>query len=456
MKKTWKILMLVLLTTLLVSLAATALAAGEENVNNAFSWNKKGTLNSNGSDSLSVPLETDAVTLNVVVRNNNTGKDGAEIEVDELRFRTYTTIPGGEKEQSLDAKNGTSSAQYSLTSVKKDTYKVYVKGYETTKNVPFYIGVTGSYKIALSETSLTLEVGKKATLKAYYCADSAKTWTSSNEKVATVDSQGAVTAKGAGEATITLSAAGQTATAKVYVYAANMDDKTMGFNQSLQLKTSIPADQVSSTIWTPSDPSIVTVDANGKVTSKEKAGTATVTAKVTMKDSTVKEIKCKIKVEKGAPGQSADGSGMIGNMVIETGNWGKLHLRKEADKKSQSLGLYPSGTIVNVTSNNGTWAKVTVGGKSGYMMSKYLKVPGSSSGESGNGGSIIPEGKMIVKQRSNSFVYLRSSTSTADTSNVIDKIPSGSQVTLISWGKWYSKVQYGSKIGYVVTAYLTK
>jgi len=456
-KATWKILMLAVLTVLLVSLSATALA-GPADENNSFLFTRKGTLNGTSTASRAVELLTDAVNLNIVVNNNHTGKNGAEVQVDELRFKTWSTIPGAKYEQYLDAKGGPVTATYGMTNVDKGSYTVSVKGYETTQNVPFYISVSGSYKIGLNVYAVNLDVGGTVGLVGYYCADLTKTWTSSNPAVATVDADGLVTAKAAGTATITLYAEGQTVSAKIYVYAPNMADKTMGFNQTAQLAAP-NSEQVSSVTWSSGDESIVKVDEKGKLTSLEKEGTATITATLNLKDSTTKTVTCKVTVKKGASGESASGEGIIGNMIVETGNWGKLHLRKEADITSQSLGLYPNGTVVDVKSNKDGWAKVTVGGKNGYMMSKYLKALATTapeSGESSESSETTAPGEMIVKQKSSSFVYLRSSQSTADLSNVIAKIPSGAKVKVISYGTWYSQIQYSGKTGYIVSGYLTK
>lgn len=76
--------------------------------------------------------------------------------------------------------------------------------------------------VALNKTTLTLDIGKTSTLKAtVYPSNAANkkcTWSSSNTSVATVDSNGKVTAKKAGTATITVKTSnGKTVTCKVTV-----------------------------------------------------------------------------------------------------------------------------------------------------------------------------------------------------------------------------------------------
>lgn len=76
--------------------------------------------------------------------------------------------------------------------------------------------------VALNKTTLTLDIGKTSNLRATVYPSNASnkkcTWSSSNTSVATVDSNGKVTAKKAGTATITVKTSnGKTATCKVTV-----------------------------------------------------------------------------------------------------------------------------------------------------------------------------------------------------------------------------------------------
>ncbi len=59
-------------------------------------------------------------------------------------------------------------------------------------------------------------------------------------------------------------------------------------------------------------------------------------------------------------------------MVVQTGNNGKLNLRQEADKSSTMIEQYANGTQVTVLENQGEWSQVQVNGQTGYMMNQYL------------------------------------------------------------------------------------
>ena len=131
------------------------------------------------------------------------------------------------------------------------------------------------------------------------------TWTSSDEKVATIDTDGKVTAVGVGEATITATATDGSevsATCKVTVtpiltesISLNKKELTIEKTDSVQLvATVLPETADDRTVtWTSSDEEIVAVSADGWVKAL-KAGTATVTA--TANDSSKKMATCAVKV----------------------------------------------------------------------------------------------------------------------------------------------------------------
>ena len=146
------------------------------------------------------------------------------------------------------------------------------------------IAVTG---ITLSLSSLSLEKGDKATLQATVspsdATDPSVTWVSSDESVVTVI-DGAVTAVGGGTASVTAFAGDYSAqcavTVTVPVQGVALSPATMtlaaGDDATLTAVVS-PSDATDRTLsWTSSDPSVLAVDEQGKVTAL-KVGTATIT-----------------------------------------------------------------------------------------------------------------------------------------------------------------------------------
>ncbi len=170
----------------------------------------------------------------------------------------------------------------------KMTYDDELK--EENKTVSVKITVTDP-SIKLNKSTLGLEVGKSATLSATVIpANTSVSWVSSNSKVATV-SNGRVTAKKAGIATITATAAnGKKATCKVTVVSLSKTKYTLGVKEKYTLKVNGTSKKAT---WNTSNSKVAAVS-GGKVTAK-KSGTATISA--TVEGVT---LKCKVTV-KAAP-----------------------------------------------------------------------------------------------------------------------------------------------------------
>ncbi len=154
----------------------------------------------------------------------------------------------------------------------------------TTKTFTYAEQVTGD-----TVTTLVMDKGEKVDLK-FIGVSNWRTytykWASSNTKVATVDSNGLITAVGTGVATITLKVSGGDGTqyksngVTVYVdlnqeitIGTSSHDEiksyTMGVNDSATLKVGGLKDNVGkryTATWTSTDTSVAKIDENGKIT----------------------------------------------------------------------------------------------------------------------------------------------------------------------------------------------
>lgn len=131
-----------------------------------------------------------------------------------------------------------------------------------------------------------------------------------------------------------------------------------------------------------------------------------------------------------------------------------LNLR--ATPNGDILGSYPRGTKVTVLSTEGTWSKVSVDGKTGYMSSQWLssRKP-SGGGNSGGSGSVTPAiGTAVVNNpRDTQVLFLRSEPSTA--SAALGYYRNGKSVTLLAKLNGWYKVQVDGKTGYMMSKYLS-
>ena len=168
------------------------------------------------------------------------------------------------------------------------------EGKQATCRLTVIAGEVNVTSVTVSPTTLSLEVGGKATLKATVLPENATdktvSWSSDKPSVASVDDNGEVTAVATGSATITVTTkdGNKTATCEVTVAeeiipvtSVTLSQKTLSLTageDATLTATVSPDNSTDKTVtWTSSNTGVATVDNNGKVTAI-KAGTATITA----------------------------------------------------------------------------------------------------------------------------------------------------------------------------------
>ena len=171
--------------------------------------------------------------------------------------------------------------------------------------------VTG---VSLDTTSVSLAVGGTSKINATVStdgneADTSVSFSSSDGNIVSVDSDGTITAKATGSATITVTSNGKKSdgshasttcsvtvtAAQVYVSSLTLDKTTasVGLNATIKLtptaKTDTNTDYKEGFTWSTSDASIATVGTDGTVTGKAK-GSATITCTTVGKNKEGKTI----------------------------------------------------------------------------------------------------------------------------------------------------------------------
>ena len=240
----------------------------------------------------------------------------------------------------------TAKGQGSATITAKFTYdgNIYSATCAVTVDKP---GVT------FSPTSKSIYLGDTFTITANVkSGGQAVTWSSSNTSVATVDSNGKVTGKGAGTATITakFTYAGTTysATCSVTVEKPSLSfsptSKSVYVSDSFTINATVkPSGQTVT--WSSSNTSVATVDSSGKVTAKG-TGSATITGKFTYNSSTYSAT-CSVNVQ-GKPGITLNKSSL--SMYI-------------GDTSTLTASVTPANSSVSWSSSKTSVATVSSSGK---------------------------------------------------------------------------------------------
>ena len=134
-------------------------------------------------------------------------------------------------------------------------------------------------------------------------------------------------------------------------------------------------------------------------------------------------------------------------MVNNPGANQVLLLRETASTDARVLGYYRNGTSVQLLGESGSFYKVMVGGKNGYMMKKFIKVTGSTSG---GGSSTLPQTPFtakLVNPNGNYIVNFR--TAPGLSSPIIKAHPVGTEFTVLEVGDVWCKAEIDGVTGYV-------
>lgn len=126
------------------------------------------------------------------------------------------------------------------------------------------------------------------------------------------------------------------------------------------------------------------------------------------------------------------------------GGW--LILRSSPSFNGKIRSSYPTGTVVTITGQKGSWYAVTApDGLTGYMLGDYLKVSGKSTPSTGS--------KAWVTSANGLNVRLRKGPGTGY--SVLATYAPGTECSVLSSGSSWCKIKIGSYTGYMMSRYLT-
>ena len=150
---------------------------------------------------------------------------------------------------------------------------------------------------------------------------------------------------------------------------------------------------------------------------------------------------------KAVSGGSSAVSPAVGTAVVNNPRDTQvLFLRREANVNSESLGYYRNGKTVTLLARQGDWYKVSVDGKTGYMMKKFISVVGSSSGAT----STLPQAPFtakLVNPNGNGIVNFRKAPGLS--ASIIKAYPVGTEIQVTEVGDVWCKATIDGTEGYV-------
>ena len=131
---------------------------------------------------------------------------------------------------------------------------------------------------------------------------------------------------------------------------------------------------------------------------------------------------------------------------VVKGGW--LILRAAPSFSGKIKSSYPTGTVVSITGQIGSWYAVTApDGLTGYMLGDYLQVSSSGSG------TVPSETTAYVRSTNGLNVRLRSGPGKGY--SILAAYAPGTKCTILSAGNNWCRIQIGSLTGYMMTQFLT-
>ena len=245
---------------------------------------------------LDTPVDLNAGdTYSVVICQTTTG-GSPKVPVDaSFSWSWLTGVSSAKTGQSFISSNGSY-----WQDVSSSGYNCRIKAYTDKRETVVTPTEVKVSKITLNKTTAGLVKGKTLQLTTTVTPNNASnktvTWTSSADAVASVDTNGKITAKSAGTAIITCTAQDGSkvkATCKITVTVPvsgielSKNSATLTEGDALLLtKTVYPADATNPAVtWTSSADAVASVDTNGKITAKSE-GTAVITCR-SVSDSSI-------------------------------------------------------------------------------------------------------------------------------------------------------------------------
>ncbi|GKV64926.1 MULTISPECIES: N-acetylmuramoyl-L-alanine amidase [unclassified Sporosarcina] len=155
--------------------------------------------------------------------------------------------------------------------------------------------------------------------------------------------------------------------------------------------------------------------------------------------------------------KTPDQQSSVRYVKVDTGNdKDPLNVRSSPSATSSIIGTLANGVVVEVTGSTGTWLKVSLNGKVGYISENYTTGNLEESKPSEPAPPVskpdpAPTAKLMGKVTVNNLNVRSAGNSSAAT---IDKLSTGKKVQVLSVSGYWAKINYDGKVGYVHKSYL--
>ena len=309
-------------------------------------------------------INPSSITLNKTSATMEKGSNlalTATIEPTNASNKTITWTSSNKSVATVDSNGVVNAIKAGTATITATT----INGLTATCEITVRVSITG---VLLNKTSTTIYTGYSETLVATISPNNATNknviWTSSDPSVATVDSNGLVSAIKVGTTVITVTTVDGNKTASCNVTVSDVlatqitldkTSSTIEKDEILDLVATITPDNVTNkTItWTSSNPSVATVNSSGRVEGI-KAGVTTITAKTSNNLTATSIVTVKVSVT----GVTLNSS----RVTIDRGNtYNLIATVSPSDATNKSVTFTSTNPSVATVDNNGLITSVEEG-----------------------------------------------------------------------------------------------
>lgn len=130
---------------------------------------------------------------------------------------------------------------------------------------------------------------------------------------------------------------------------------------------------------------------------------------------------------------------------VTSKNGKSVRMRTGPSTSYSIIASYPVGTPVTILISGDDWCKVRINGRTGYMMTEFLTTTGSGSAVTGATAYVTSANGLSVNVRSGPGKMY----------GAIASYAVGTKVSVLEWGKSWSKIRVNNVTGYMMTEFLT-
>lgn len=132
---------------------------------------------------------------------------------------------------------------------------------------------------------------------------------------------------------------------------------------------------------------------------------------------------------------------------VTSKNGKSVRMRTGPSQQYSVITSYPVGTPVTILISGDDWCKVRIGGRTGYMMTEFLTTTSTAPEPE------VPDNVAYVTSSNGLGVRMRSGASKLYSTLATYAV--GTQVTVLEWGKTWTKIRVNNLTGYMMTEFLT-